>query len=95
MVIVEQSSQPFTLPDGPEHVLGGPFRRRRRREQPVADSLMVALQVVVQDVFGDERPEVPLTERGMTRQYSARHACERRARSSVLANRATTAAGTL
>jgi hypothetical protein len=38
-------------------------RRRALREQPVLESVMVPFEVIVLDVFGDDAPEVVLTER--------------------------------
>ena len=60
MVEAQQPTQPFAPPHRTTDVIGR--RGQRRPEQPVADALMVPLQVVVLDIFGDKHPQVPLAQ---------------------------------
>jgi len=46
MIEVEQCAQPFTPPDGPDRMIV-----LLRREQPVAEPLMIPFEMVVRDVF--------------------------------------------
>jgi len=59
VVEVQQATQAFTT-DHRRVVVGRRRGRRRRREQSVLEALMVALEVVVLDEFGDGQAKMPL-----------------------------------
>lgn len=61
VVEVQQATQAFTT--GHRRVVVGRRRgSRRRREQSVLEALMVALEMVVLDEFGDGQAKMPLPE---------------------------------
>jgi hypothetical protein len=61
MIEVEQTTEPFASADGATAVI----RRRNERhaEESIADALVVAFQIVVPDILGDDESEMPLAKR--------------------------------
>jgi len=60
MIIAEQSAESFTPSNGAR---GEVVVARKRRERPIPKTLVVALEVVVRDILGDELTQVPLPDR--------------------------------
>ena len=58
MIEVEQPAQPFTSPHRPDRAVV-----LLRREQPIAEPLMIPLQIVVPHILSDQERQMLLTER--------------------------------
>ncbi len=81
MIEVEQTAEPFAPADGAGAVLDG--RRRRRSDESIADALVVALEIVVHDIFGDEESEMPLAKRNHAAQTLASNGSDEALREGV------------
>jgi hypothetical protein len=60
MIEVEQATEPFASADRATAVIGG--CHERRAEESIADALVVAFQIVVPNVLGDDESEMPLAK---------------------------------
>ena len=61
MIEVEQTTNSFGSADRATAVISG--HHERRAEESIADALVVAFQIVVPDILGNDESEMPLAKR--------------------------------